>query len=150
MPGLQIYTGTYQRFETHMGVPVRSTVGLPRFSLNYVLAGHWTAVTPQRAWLSDKVNEADFRRMYRHKLHKIGVDRVMEEAEAIADFAGDNRIVALCFDDLRKKGMWCHRVHLGEWLEEQGVPVIELFPGPEKYGAPKDSDVQVAIQEELF
>lgn len=150
MTGLQIYTGTYQRFEAHMGVPVRSTVGLPRFGLKYVLAGHWVSVTPQRAWLTDKVNEADFRRMYRHKLHKIGVDRVMQEAEDIATFAGDNRVVALCFDDLRKPGMWCHRQMLGEWLEEQGVPVIELFPGPEKYVPPKGPDKPLTVQEELF
>ena len=47
MTGLQIYTGTYQRFEPSMGVPVRSTVGLPRFSLSYQIAGHWVSVTPQ-------------------------------------------------------------------------------------------------------
>jgi hypothetical protein len=150
MTGLQIYTGTYQRFEVDMGVPVRSTVGLPRFSLNYVLAGHWVSVTPQRAWLSDKVGEADFRRMYRHRLHQIGVDRVMQEAEDIATFAGDNRIVALCFDDLRKPRMWCHRQMLSEWLEEQGVPVIELHPGPKPYSPPTGPEEPRAVQQELF
>jgi hypothetical protein len=147
--GIQVYTGTYQRFEPSMGVPVRSTVGAPRFSLGYTLTHSWRAAMPDRAWLSNKVNEADFRRMYRHRLHQLGVDRLMEEPLRIAEITGDNRIVALCFDDLRKPGMWCHRVFLAEWLEEHGVPVIELFPGAEHYQPPDDAE-PVNVQGELF
>jgi hypothetical protein len=128
MPGLQIYTGTYQKFEHRQGVPIRTTVGAPRFALGYPIAGHWKTVTPDRAMLSADLTEAAFRDAYQAKLDRVGFDAIMAEAEAFTAAHGDNRLVCLCFDDLTKPGNWCHRSMLGAWLTDRGVPVIELCP----------------------
>jgi hypothetical protein len=133
---MQLYTARYQEFLPEWGIPVRSTLGNPRFRLPYTLAGWWRGVTPRREWFHSEFG--DFRRSYRHMLHQQGLDRLMTEAAAFLGKDEDPahaRLVVLCFDDIRKPGVWCHRELMGEWFTEQGVPVIELC-GPAA-GAPE-------------
>jgi hypothetical protein len=125
---MQLYTARYQEFLPEWGIPVRSTIGAPRFHLPYQLAGWWRGVTPEREWLRG-VPYVDFRRLYRHKLHKQGVDRLMAAAESFVPAGEDPthaKLVALCYEDIRKPGEWCHRELMAEWFTEHGVPVIEL------------------------
>jgi hypothetical protein len=125
---MQLYTARYQEFQPEWGIPVRSTIGAPRFHLRYDLAGWWRGVSPEREWLKG-VPYVDFRRLYRHKLHKQGIDRLMQTAEGFVPEDQDPthaRLVVLCYEDIRKPQEWCHRELMAEWFEEKGVPVIEL------------------------
>jgi hypothetical protein len=124
---MQLYTARYQEFLPEWGIPVRSTAGAPRFHLNYQLAGWWRGVTPEREWLH--LPFVDFRRLYRHKLHKQGLERLMDAAEGFVPAGEDPthaRLVVLCYEDVRKCDQWCHRELMAEWFTEKGVPVIEL------------------------
>jgi hypothetical protein len=88
-------------------------------------------VTPDREWFRSP--EDEFRRRYVEKLESRGLERLMADAESFV--TGDPthaKLVVLCFDDVRKPGVWCHRTIMGEWFTEQGVPVIELCGHREK------------------
>ncbi|MET7816069.1 hypothetical protein ABZT26_35180 [Streptomyces sp. NPDC005395] len=123
---VRLATCSYPEFRPEMGIPVRATLGAPRFSLGYVLGGVMPDATPER-WFMGQPYE-DFRRRMRHKLHKLTIHRFMERAQAIGDAHGkpDATIVLLCFENGRNKKGWCHRALVAEWLEEQGVPCPEV------------------------
>ncbi|OJF12763.1 hypothetical protein BG844_18905 [Couchioplanes caeruleus subsp. caeruleus] len=113
-----------------MGSPVRTTVGYPRFTLPYELAGHARLISPTWAMVSIS-NEATYRGQYRQQLDAHGVDAVCGELHAIADQASDPRLVLLCFDDLSKPDGWCHRRMFADWWTElTGDDVPELAEPP--------------------
>ncbi|MGW1989602.1 hypothetical protein [Embleya sp. NPDC001921] len=126
----RLATCTYQEFAPHMGTPVRTTVGHPRFPLSYQLGGHATLITPTRDLL--KVNARDaYEWGYRRLLNERGIDAIAAELAAIARANDPGRpIVLLCFDRLdrlKPPDNWCHRSFAATWYAEQtGEPVPEL------------------------
>ncbi|MEU0770548.1 hypothetical protein [Streptomyces albogriseolus] len=123
---VRLATCSYQEFEPDMGIPVRATVGAPRFRLGYVLGGAMPEAAPERWFMNREYDE--FRRRMRHKLHQVTIERFMAAAQAIADRHGkpDATIVFLCFENGHNKKGWCHRAMLAEWLREKGQECREL------------------------
>jgi hypothetical protein len=134
MEGLQLATCTYQEFAPHMGTPVRTTAGHPRFPLAYQLAGHARLVTPTRDLLKVKARDA-YEFGYRRLLNGNGFDNIRRELTSIAGaFDLDAPLVLLCFDRLDRltpPDNWCHRSMLAAWWTEQtGQAVPELGGQP--------------------
>ncbi|MEU8333466.1 hypothetical protein [Micromonospora sp. NPDC048839] len=124
---LQLFTSRYQRFQPEQGAPVRTTVGKPRFPLPYDLAGFARFLAPTYGML--KMAEGPYRHLYLERLEGIGVDLIAEQFAEIADNAGHDRLVLLCFCDLSVPAPdnWCHRRMFAAWWEEQtGHEVLEL------------------------
>jgi hypothetical protein len=127
---LRLATCTYQEFAPHMGTPVRSTVGLPRFPLGYQLGGHARLITPTRDLLKINMQDA-YEWGYRRLLNGHGLQRIEHELMTIAGANGlDSPLVLLCFDRLDRltpPDDWCHRSHFAKWWTEQtGDEVPEL------------------------
>jgi hypothetical protein len=127
---LRLATCTYQEFAPHMGTPVRSTVGLPRFPLGYQLGGHARLITPTRDLLKINVQDA-YEWGYRRLLNGNGLENIQRELMAIAAANDpDSPLVLLCFDRLDRltpPDDWCHRLHFSKWYAEQtGTEVPEL------------------------
>lgn len=130
----ELFTSQYQRFDPASGLPIRTTVGRPRFRLPYTLIEDLDGLTPDRRWLS--LGYEPYRDVYRQMLDQHTAPRLQAGFTVIAERYGDHRLVFLCFDDLTKPGgipadVWCHRMIFAEWwLEQTGVIVPELtVPG---------------------
>lgn len=105
--------------------PVATSVGLPKWPLAYEIAAQSKLVAPYGLLAIDDRHE--FEQRYRTRLDRIGADRILAGFEEIATRAGRRGLVLLCFEDIAKPGVWCHRRLLAEWLIEQtGLDVPEL------------------------
>ncbi|GAA2948444.1 hypothetical protein ACFPN0_15115 [Kitasatospora cinereorecta] len=130
MSDLRLATCTFQEFAPHMGTPVRTTVGAPRFSLPYPLGGHARLITPTRDLL--KINAQDaYEWGYRRLLNGNGLENIRRELTAIAGANDlDSPLVLLCFDRLDRltpPDDWCHRTMFARfWTEQTGDEVPEL------------------------
>ena len=70
-----------------------------------------------------------FDKMYRDRLDDLGVDEVRKLLNDCAERANNKRLVLLCFEDLTKPGLRCHRRLFAAWWEENtGYVVPELEP----------------------
>ncbi|MFR9780164.1 hypothetical protein ACL02O_29425 [Micromonospora sp. MS34] len=124
---MQLFTNRYQRFRPDQGAPVRTTVGKPRFPLPYDLAGFARLLAPSYAML--RMAEGPYRHIYLERLEAAGVDLISEQFAEIADAAGSEQLVLLCFCDLNvpPPDNWCHRRMFAAWWEDQtGNEVHEL------------------------
>lgn len=127
---MQLATCTYQEFTPDMGMPVRTTVGYPRFKLAYTIAGHAHLITPAK-WMLTLGYDA-FAEAYRNRLDDAGVDAIRTQLEQIPAGAGQ-RLVLLCFDRLDRPGVWCHRTLFATWWQEhtgEQVPELGALPRP--------------------
>jgi len=95
-----------------MGVPIRTSVGAPRsFPAPLV---EWPTVMP---WgLLEVTDPAEFRRRYRHQLHR-KTPKILAELQELQD-GYCAPLVLLCFEDLSRPGVWCHRSLLAEWISQ--------------------------------
>lgn len=129
-----LFTGRYAAWDSIAEaiangiVPVRVTLGHPRFALKYELAGTIMELAPKG--MKDVPDDDEFTRLYRARLESFGVDRLRRR---FADVAGDAKgLVLCCYEDLTKPGEFCHRRVFAEWWEEQtGEKVEELSGLPE-------------------
>ncbi|GAA4226072.1 hypothetical protein GCM10022254_09790 [Actinomadura meridiana] len=125
---LPLATCSYAEFTPSMGVPVRSTVGAPRYRLPYKLAGHAKLITPTRPMLN--LERAPYRHAYTELLDGHGADNIAAELTEIArtaDATPGDRLVLLCFDVLSKPDVWCHRRMFAVWwLAQHAQEVPEL------------------------
>lgn len=111
-----------------MGTPLRTTVGAPRFRLKYELSYKLEQATPRYSML--KLPRDEYERRYRAILDGHGVPELLRASKAISEVTGEERLVLLCFDDLRKPGVWCHRTMFAQWwLDNTGEIVPELQAG---------------------
>jgi hypothetical protein len=121
-------TCSYRQFQPWMGVPVRTSLGKPRHPLLYELRHSMPEVMPGGGML--RLDYDDFRRRYRHKLHRTTSRRILAAADRIRAEAGvgaDVPLVLLCFEHLADPGTWCHRSIFAHWLEQQtGLEVHEF------------------------
>jgi Domain of unknown function DUF488 len=107
-------------------VPVRISLGFPRFKLHYALTEKLGDPMPDRAWLS--LEESTYRKRYLSRLETVGVEKIRADMAAILKrHPGKDALVLLCYEDTRKAGEWCHRTMLAEWwTEKTGEVVTEL------------------------
>ncbi|MFE0255141.1 hypothetical protein [Streptomyces sp. NPDC059010] len=125
---LTLFTNRFQAFQPLQGVPVRITLGGVRFKLPYSLTHAVRELAPRRDYLS--APKPEFTQAYRADLDQLGPERIAALLHQIAVTEGDHRLVLLCFEDLAKPGVWCHRsVFASWWKERTGDEVRELSPG---------------------
>jgi hypothetical protein len=106
-------------------VPVRISIGHPRFRLPYQLVEKLPDLMPTRDMLEMAIEP--YRSLFVSRLEKAGVESLRAQFEAIAKKHDNPSLVLLCFEDLRKPGQWCHRTMAARWLEHEGFdPIDEL------------------------
>jgi len=112
-----------------MGWPVRTSLSLPRFKIDYDLPG-WSKIeslTPRYQYLKDP--QASYTEKYLAQLDRSS-DPVMLETRfrqlrTTAGIGDDVPLVILCFE--RKPGEWCHRRLWADWwFRRTGEHVPEL------------------------
>ena len=112
-------TCSYPRWTPEMGAPVRTSCGRPRFFTAPLI--EWPTTYPCSIY-NLGLDEATFRRRYRHQLHKATPKLLRELEELVAAY--DQPLVLLCYEPA---GKFCHRTLLGEWITERtGLEVPEL------------------------
>jgi hypothetical protein len=127
-----LFTLDYKRMTTDLGTAVRTSNGAPRWKLKYPLDHAVREVMPEWALVKAKLPHEEFAAKYVDALTKVGVDVIADRFRAIAAGVDDTRLVLLCFDDLSKPGVTCHRTVFARWWESMtGENVVELGPtGP--------------------
>jgi uncharacterized protein YeaO (DUF488 family) len=65
--------------------------------------------------IKDIEDDAEFRRKYRHRLHRYS-GRILGQLEELRDSYPDVPLVLMCFERDRSN---CHRAQLAEWLTER-------------------------------
>ncbi len=130
MPHTQLFTARFLNptLAEHPAAKVRITVGAPRFSLPYNLR-QVLELAPTR-WMLDKP-EAEFTDMYLRLLEmRGGVTKMQSRFAQVAEEAGVDQLVLLCFELLGEPGVFCHRrIFADYWTEATGEPVPELPEG---------------------
>jgi hypothetical protein len=103
----------------------RVYAGQSAAALGYKLAANLREVAPDRAiW---QLNDEAFDVAYRLQLERLGFDEITARLSRLALEHGNNRLVLLCFEDLRKAGESCHRQNFAAyWHEMTGELVPEL------------------------
>ena len=103
-------TGSYQRWTPAQGVPVRTSAGAPRWFPEPLV--EWPTVYPSWALVRGGVAEEEYRRRYRHQLHR-QTPAILRELQDMRD-GYDQPLCLLCWC---VRG-FCHRRFLAEWLEQ--------------------------------
>jgi hypothetical protein len=119
-----VVTSRYQSWRPEFGVPVRITVGEPKFWRSGVLEDVPELAPWERAtWYLPTV--AERRAVYEKRLARYGDEAIAKLAE-IAQRHSGRRLVLLCFEDVNA-GEECHRRWCAEWFEQRhGLVVPEL------------------------
>jgi hypothetical protein len=102
-------------------VAVRITLGAPRFKLRYPIAASLRELAPDRSWFHAPAQE--FRAAYLAKLEAAGYDAILSRLRELHDTAG-RPVILLCYEDLRKPDLECHRTQLTRWLRSKGFPPV--------------------------
>ncbi|MFJ5307432.1 hypothetical protein [Streptomyces sp. NPDC088350] len=116
-------------------MPVRITLGAPRFKLPYTLTHSVRELAPKKAYFGKPLPE--FTAAYRADLDRLGPARIAERLREIVNVELEHRLVLLCFEDLSDSAQWCHRrVFAAWWQDATGDEVRELGPtmGPYEQG----------------
>jgi hypothetical protein len=142
----RLFTARYSNrtLAGHPSAKVRTTLGYPRFRLGYRLAANLAELAPARSMFGK--SEAEFTEIYAALLEERGgVDYFTRRFAQIADEAGVDQLVLLCFEDLRKPGLFCHRRVFATWWQQRtGQPVDELSEEPEP--SPKTNKSHTALE----
>lgn len=98
--------------------------GLPKFKLNYDLAGNIIDIAPPRT-LFNVYDREIFTAPYKGHLDKVGLERISAQLQTYTELGKD--VVLCCYEDVRKPQEWCHRLVFAEWwLEKTGCQINEL------------------------
>lgn len=118
----RLATCSYAEYRPDMGVPVRISLGRPKF-----MSIPSNAVCPElqpRGWYFH-ASDDDFLAAYDAQLSRYGTERLQDRFDAIAAEFGQP-LVLLCFESLAS-GEWCHRTHFRQfWLRQTGQDIPEL------------------------
>lgn len=121
-----IWTSRFQRKDlVTLGlIPVRTTLGGPRFKLGYDLEENIPQIAPTFEMF--KMGDAAFRVAYRKKIASYGVEFYQKVFDDIRNRHEQRPIALLCFEDVFK-GEHCHRRDFADWwLEMTGEIIPEL------------------------
>lgn len=124
---IELATGNYRTFESPMGVPVRITVGAPRWPLDYELRHFIRRLAP---WGLMKLGGEEFVQAYRERLDRLDVDALAERFEVISAEEGGQRLVLLCYEDVLG-GQLCHRRVWADWWYERTGQLIPEIENPQ-------------------
>ena len=109
-----------------MGVPVQTSLGRPKFPIDYELREQVRELMPAGLL---KLSGDQFIRRYRERLDKLDLDALRRQFATISKRHDNARVVLLCFEDVRA-GQLCHRRVFADWfLERTGERIPELGRG---------------------
>lgn len=159
--GHRLATGSYRimqaarlEFPDMTLVPVRTSIGKPRFQLGYDLVEFNGTIAPYGVFGKKAAEQEEgYRQLYLARLRSKGHAHVGARLKEIANRYGPGAtLVLLCFEDLSPKGMqkvpdnFCHRRMFADWFAECiGEPIPEL---DEMIGLP--ADTSKGAQDKLF
>ena len=110
---------------------IRTSLGAPRWKLAYEIAGVCREIMPDRPML--KMEYPEYWMAYTNKLESIGVEAIQKAFFELAVQANNDSLILLCFEDLTKPGLWCHRTMFSDfWFAKTGQRVLELQPAVSK------------------
>jgi hypothetical protein len=117
-------------------VPIRISLGIPKFRLPYAIAGYAGLLAPMRAMLG-VTDRPTYESLYRKLLDRLGVERIHRALRTLHT-PPDREIVLLCFEDVRDPDAFCHRRIFADWWQlRTGREVLELDePAPKPRGKP--------------
>jgi hypothetical protein len=122
-----LWTGRYQSWRPGHGRPIRTTVGAPRWWTSPPLI-QCRSVTPYGVFGREFASADEMRSAYVERLDRTA-GRVVAELTGLVRRFPDERLVLLCFDDVRA-GVECHRRWFAHWWEARfDVQVPELSVG---------------------
>jgi hypothetical protein len=124
----RVYTARYANptLADHPAAKVRITLGAPRLKLPYRLH---KILELAPTWSMLHKPEAEFDGLYTELLYRRGgVDFFLQRFAQVAVEAGVDSLALLCYEDIQKPGVWCHRRILSAWLEEWTGQVVEELP----------------------
>lgn len=127
-----LYTTRYQNasgIAAANAVPVRTTRGAPLWRLPYEILGHISLIAPDKTEI--KIDDEDrFTEAYWARLDDLGaVDTLPDIFALLSESNGGRPLALLCFEDLTKPGLFCHRrVFADGWYLRTGQEVPELGP----------------------
>lgn len=113
-------------------VKVGITIGNPRFKLPYERE-HLRLLAPARHVFRIGDQE-EFRQAFEAQLAETGVEVIRRRLLDISEAHDGRDLVLLCFEDLTKPGLYCHRTHFADfWQDQTGAEVKELalLPAPQ-------------------
>ena len=118
-------------------IPVRISVGSPRFATKYALLDAVVDLAPDYSTI--KMEPVDFNPRYLAKLEKKGLAHIRRQLEAVATRRNNPNLVLLCFENVLK-GEACHRRLFAEvWERWTGEAVPELAEKTSTKEKPKPS-----------
>jgi hypothetical protein len=118
-----LVTGRYQSWKPGDGVPIRSTVGAPRFWRHGAMP-HLREITPYGVF-GKGLGHAAARAAYRTRLDQ-HADAIVASLADLARRHPSQALCVLCFEDVHA-GEQCHRRWFASWFEERhGLVVPEL------------------------
>lgn len=121
----RLVTGRYRAWRPEHGVPIRSTVGAPKFWTGPQLI-HLKLITPY-GLLDPAIDDATAERRYRSRLDD-RAGKVVAVLAGIARAHPGRSVVVLCFENVHA-GDVCHRRWLAEWMADRfGIKVDEVDP----------------------
>jgi hypothetical protein len=128
---MDLATSRYQAADLIDGsgrTAVGITLGNPRWKLSYPVVANLRQLAPTRE-MRQLTDPRLFDQMYRDRLDDLGVDEVRRLLTDCAERANNEHLVALCFEDLAKPGLRCHRrLFANWWTANTGEEVPELEP----------------------
>lgn len=122
-------TCSYSEFDPAMGIPVRTSLGVPRWPLPYEhdwkKAQVWE-ITPRRDYL--RASDAEYTRRFYAQLAEAGVAGIQRSFDRVQAAMGPGTLVLLCFENVRAKG-WhsCHRRMFADWWFSETGQIVEEF-----------------------
>jgi len=128
-------TSRYQAHELVVAsglVPVRITLGAPRWRLPYQLGGTIRMLAPTRDLFAQR-GDPGFEERYIAQLEKTGVGTLAHAIDEVSEEHGGRGLVLLCFEDVSVHGeSSCHRRMFARWWQSKtGQHVGELAGCPQ-------------------
>ena len=142
---IPLATCSYGEYLPHMGAPVRTSLGFPKWFPHPVVLS-WDNIMPS-GYMLNLGSEQEYQQHYFRKLDQIGLETLRGDIDALLEghaftFQGElpPRLVLLCYEKLSKRGNWCHRNMFAEWWEARtGQHVQELGAPPHAAQTPPDT-----------
>lgn len=128
-----LYTARFQNKQIKRAgrAAVAISLGVPKWPLGYSIAAQVRDLAPD-GWALHIKDEAEYRRKYEAKLERLGVDRVRDQLEQISQMHGNADLVLLCWEDIARPGVWCHRRMFADWWERKTGQRVDELPEPER------------------
>jgi hypothetical protein len=126
-PGV-LFTGRYQTWRPGTGVPIRTTIGSPKFWRHGPME-RIAGITPYGVFRNPDLETTEEQQAaYMARLDD-RADQILTDLDKLAARHPGKNLVILCFDDVWA-GVECHRRWFANWWETRfGTEVPELEPG---------------------